>query len=274
LIETNTLTNYDQNATQYDLFRLPSVRIQLQLRKFFTGSKGPILSIGCGTGRLENNLSKHQFVIGLDRSIGMLIQARNRIGHLIQGDMVTLPFKNGIFRGLFFMQSLHHVGANLEIASELRASARKQALREAVRVLHHGSIVIIQRDPVQNQAVWFWKYFPKALQTKMKIQPKVVELVRWLQDLGLSNVEATPVDDPLALDFYEPISPLDPKFRRSISEFSYLTEEETEQGITRLRNAIKDGSVYDVIAQCKEDFEKLGGTVFVISGEKTLDEKS
>lgn len=264
------MTNYDQNATQYDLYRRPSPIIQQELRKLFTGSKGPILSIGCGTGRMEHGLSKHHFVIGLDRSLGMLTQARNRIEYLIQGDMVALPFRNGAFGGLYFMQSFHHVGANLKITSEMRDKIRKRVLKEAFRVLHHGSIVIIQRDPIQNQAVWFWKYFPQALETKMKIQPKVAELAHWLQDLGLSNVNAIPIDDPMSLDFYEPASPLDPKFRRSFSEFSYITEEETMRGIARLRNAIEDGSVHDVIAQCKGDFRKIGGTVFMISIEKAF----
>jgi hypothetical protein len=198
----------------------------------------------------------------------MLTQAGNRIEYLIQGDMVALPFKNEAFLGLYFMQSFHHVGANLEISPETRDNIRKQVLKEAIRILHYGSLVIIQRDPIQNQAVWFWKYFPQALDTKMKIQPKVADLVHWLQDLGLSNVNAIPIDDPMALNFYEPTSPLDPKFRRSFSEFSYITEGETIRGIARLRNAIKDGSVHDMIAQCKGDFRKIGGTVFIISGEK------
>ena len=96
------------------------------------------------------------------------------------------------------MQSLHHVGGNLSISPEDRDNARKKAISEATWVVSQGSIVIIQRDPSQNQTVWFWKYFPKALETKLQIQPKINTLVQWFKDAGLSEVQATPINDPIA----------------------------------------------------------------------------
>jgi hypothetical protein len=217
---------------------------------------------------MEKALSNYFNILGLDRSIGMLTQARNRLALLSQADMNALPFRNDTFSGLYFMQSLHHVGANLDITPEMRNQARKWVLLEAYRVLHRGSIVIIQRDPIQNKAVWFWKYFPQALETKLKIQPEVSVLARWLQELGLSKVTAIPIDDPMANHFFDPTSPLDPAFRRSFSEFSYLSDYEVEQGLDRLQRAIKTGSVKKVIAKCKEDFKRIGGTVFMIFAEK------
>ena len=268
MTKTTTLTDYDRNASHYDQFRRPSPIIQEHLCRHFSGSQGPILSIGCGTGRMEKALSNYFNILGLDRSIGMLTQARKRLALLSQGDMNALPFRNATFSGLYFMQSLHHVGANLDITPEMRNQARKYVLMEAYRVLHRGSIVIIQRDPIQNKAVWFWKYFPQALGTKLKIQPEVSFLTQWLQELGLSKVTAIPIDDPMANRFFDPSSPLDPGFRRSFSEFSYLSDEDVLQGENKLRQAIRNGTVANEIDRCKDEFKTIGGTVFLISGKK------
>jgi hypothetical protein len=129
-------------------------------------------------------------------------------------------------------------------------------------------VVIIQRDPYQNQAVWFWKYFPTALQTKLQIQPKVSDITTMLQNAGFKDVEAIPIDDPMAKRFYDPTAPLDPQFRDSFSEFSYLTPEDIGEGVMKLNAAIQDGSVEIEINNCKERFRELGGTVFLIFGNK------
>lgn len=268
MVNHQTLTDYDTNSNHYDQFRRPNTIIIRELNKYFSGAQGPILSVGCGTGRNEQELSKNHHLVGLDRSTGMLHQARGRLLDLGQADMTKMPFENDSFAGVYFMQSLHHVGANLSIRHQMRAQARKQALAEAVRVLKSGPLVIIQRDPSQNQAVWFWKYFPKALETKLLIQPRVSTLVEWLKSIGLSNITATPINDPMARNFYEPESPLDPTFRRSFSDFSYLSEADLEQGIQRLQESIENGSVHKEIETCKLRFKKIGGTVFMIFANK------
>jgi SAM-dependent methyltransferase len=263
-----TITNYDENATRYDQFRRPNPTILENMKTLFSGASKPILSMGCGTGRAEQALSRQFTVVGLDRSSGMLQQARSRIPLLSQGDMSALPFEGGTFSGVFFMQSLHHIGANLEITNQEREQARIHVLKEALRTLESGPIIIIQRDPKQNSAVWFWKYFPQALETKLKIQPRVDTVLAWLKGLMLTDIQVMPIDDPMAYRFYDPTSPLDPAFRQSFSDFSYVRKEEIEQGINRLRRAIQDGSVLTEIQACKERFMEIGGTVFMISAQK------
>jgi hypothetical protein len=136
------------------------------------------------------------------------------------------------------------------------------------RVVDQGTIFIIQRDPTQNQAVWFWKYFPKALEVKKIIQPKVNTLVTWFEQIGLRNVAAQAIQDTMIQGFYDPRAPLDPGFRRSFSEFSYLSSNDIQTGIKNLQQAIENGSVMDDIEACKLRFAEIGGTVFLVSGEK------
>jgi hypothetical protein len=182
--------------------------------------------------------------------------------------MINLPFEDQCFNGVYFIQSLHHVGANLQISERTREENRKRAISEAWRVLWRGSLVIVQRDPSQNQAVWFWKYFPKALETKLKIQPKISTIMSWLADGDFCNIKTRTIDDPMIQGFYEPTAPLDPGFRRSFSEFSYLTDKEMADGVRGLQKAIESGAVYDEIEAYKRNFKEIGGTVFAITASK------
>ncbi len=263
-----TLTDYDSNASGYDQFRRPSPILLDIIKNSFSHVNGDILSIGCGTGRYEEILSENLCIVGLDRSAGMLNLAKSRCLYLTQGDMTCLPYANNSVGGVYFMQSLHHVGANLNISARQRDHSRRLALRDAIRVLKRGHLIIVQRDPSQNKAVWFWKYFPNALETKLIIQPKVATLAAWLVEMGLTQVAARPIDDPMNKMFFDPSAPLDPEFRRSHSEFSYLSDSDVEQGVAKLHQAIQSGEAENDVHRCREQFAGIGGTVYVISGHK------
>ena len=75
--------------------------------------RGAILDAGCGTGRLAP--AGDGFVVGVDRDVGMLAIARDRIhGHVVQADADHLPFADGAFETTVavtlceFTQSAHH----------------------------------------------------------------------------------------------------------------------------------------------------------------------
>ena len=193
--QTKTLTNYDANAWDFDRFRQPNPYIAQQLIDAFSTNEGPILSIGCGTGQYEEILSRKFAIVGMDRSTGMIGKAKERISNVILGDMTFLPFAKNSFSGAYFMQSLHHVGANLSIGMEQRNESRKKVLKETLSAIERGPLFIVQRDPSQNLAVWFWKFFPRALEIKMMIQPKIEMLAEWLENLGLENVSISGHDN-------------------------------------------------------------------------------
>ena len=227
-----------------------------------------ILSIGCGTGQYAAAFRDGMHIVGLDLSMGMLSIAKVRVRDLTCGNMVSLPFSDRVFEGAYFIQSFHHVGANLQIRSSARERSRKQVIAEVVRVLERGPLVIVQRDPTQNQAVWFWEYFPQALETKLQLQPKISKITQWLEESGLCDIKVTAIYDPMIAGFFEATAPLDPGFRRSFSEFSYLGEQEMQAGVEKLQEAIESGAVYDKIAECKRKFAEIGGTVFAITAMK------
>jgi ubiquinone/menaquinone biosynthesis C-methylase UbiE len=66
-----------------------------------------VLEIGCGPGILANLYPKGTDIIGLDFSTSMLRRAKSRIGQLVLGDSLSLPFDRGAFEVVtcFFVAS-------------------------------------------------------------------------------------------------------------------------------------------------------------------------
>ena len=78
-------------------------------RRLAGGAGGPVLELGCGTGRVSLPLARAGVnLVGIDRSAPMLDHARRRITksptrqiakslRLVRGDIRTLPFEDGAF---------------------------------------------------------------------------------------------------------------------------------------------------------------------------------
>ena len=78
-------------------------------RRVAGGASGPVLELGCGTGRVSLPLARAGVnLVGIDRSAPMLDHARRRITksptrqiakslRLVRGDIRTLPFGDGAF---------------------------------------------------------------------------------------------------------------------------------------------------------------------------------
>ena len=266
----STVTNYDSSAAAYDQLRIPGEAVVNALKSVFenVSPQGQILSLGCGTGQYESSLTMPGHIVGLDQSRQMLNIARERVEICLQANMVELPFQNGLFDGAYFVHSLHHVGGSLDVPDGVRDAMRRQVLAETTRVISSGPLCIIQRDPSQSEAIWFWKYFPEALKTKLVLQPKVSTLMSWFKELGLTSVCATPVDEPMIQGFYDWQALLTPEFRKSFSEFSYMTDDEIEAGVKMLTDSANKGLVEQEIENCKKRFAEIGGATFIVSGIK------
>jgi demethylmenaquinone methyltransferase/2-methoxy-6-polyprenyl-1,4-benzoquinol methylase len=93
---------------------------------------GPVLDLGCGTGRLGEHVADRSTVIGADLSHAMLLSARARLGRrmrLVEASAYRLPFRNGTFAGAlsgFVLRNLDDI---------------PRAFAELGRVLKHGACV-------------------------------------------------------------------------------------------------------------------------------------
>ncbi|MEV7226188.1 MULTISPECIES: class I SAM-dependent methyltransferase [Polymorphospora] len=96
---------------------------------------GPILDLGCGAGRdMAYWADRGRRVVGLDLSLGMLRQAAARCGQpLAQGDMCGLPFRAGVFTGVWCSASLLH----------LPKALAPVVLAEVARVLRPGGVLMV-----------------------------------------------------------------------------------------------------------------------------------
>lgn len=92
---------YDRIASIYDLDMGASMRLDDvgHYRQLALAASGPVLELGCGTGRILAALARAGVdAWGVDRSLPMLRRARSRCGpaaRLIQADMRALPLRGG-----------------------------------------------------------------------------------------------------------------------------------------------------------------------------------
>ncbi|MCS6800416.1 MAG: class I SAM-dependent methyltransferase [Chloroflexota bacterium] len=101
---------------------------------------GPVLEVGCGTGRVADALARRGFsVIGVDPSPAMLAAARRRSAALptvryLAGDAAHLPFAEPVGLAIFALDTFAHL---------LTVEEQLTALRQVRRLLtRRGRLVI------------------------------------------------------------------------------------------------------------------------------------
>ena len=124
--------NYDEIAHLYDAqpYRVrPADPELLAFADQRASADLAVLDIGCGTGnQLIANRSAlpRAWCVGLDRSVGMLRQARGKAPRIawVEGDGAVLPFPAGSFDFVYCQFAFHHI------------DDKAGMLRAAFRVLH------------------------------------------------------------------------------------------------------------------------------------------
>jgi ubiquinone/menaquinone biosynthesis C-methylase UbiE len=109
-------------------------------RQFSSSAAGPVLELGCGTGRIALPLGRAGVrVVGIDRSAQMLARARRRVLrarlprhiHLVRGDIRHLPFPPSTFTSVLAPYGV--------LQSLLRERDLAAALTSVHRVLSRGA---------------------------------------------------------------------------------------------------------------------------------------
>jgi ubiquinone/menaquinone biosynthesis C-methylase UbiE len=152
--------DYDAIAHFYDSQPYRTKTVDPELLAFIEqripGDPAFILDLGCGTG---NQLIANRPVlpsarlVGLDRSLGMLRQARPKAPDIawVQADASALPFQTESFDFITCQFALHHIRDKVGM------------LRETPRVLKIGGRLILRNLCPQECADWlYYDYFPEA----------------------------------------------------------------------------------------------------------------
>jgi SAM-dependent methyltransferase len=153
--------DYDTIAELYDATPGRTRPVDPELLAF-TGRRAPadrlaVLDIGCGTGnQLVANRAAFAsgFMVGLDRSRGMLRQARRKALEIgwVQADGAALPFGDNSFDFVTCQFAFHHMPDKAAV------------IRDAFRVLRSGGRFVMRNLCPQESLDWlYYVYFPEAL---------------------------------------------------------------------------------------------------------------
>lgn len=129
---------FDAQAKHYDHAALVQLEIGNRLferLQYIKLSPRYVLDLGCGTGMVSRQL-KQQYpnatIVGFDLAHAMLTEAKTKQTWrkkwaLVQGDMMALPFADGLFDLVFANQSIHWSEEMPELMRELNRVMRPEA---------------------------------------------------------------------------------------------------------------------------------------------------
>jgi ubiquinone/menaquinone biosynthesis C-methylase UbiE len=152
--------DYDAIAPTYDLGPGRARVVDSELLTFIEQRTSvealSLLDISCGTGnQLVANRTAIPVatMIGVDRSLGMLQQARPKSLSItwVQADAAALPFETLSFDYISCQFAFHHY------------QAKASMLRDAFRILRSGGCFVLRNLCPHESSDWlYYEYFPEA----------------------------------------------------------------------------------------------------------------
>jgi ubiquinone/menaquinone biosynthesis C-methylase UbiE len=253
---------YDDIGVGYDTTRRPDPYLARRLWHHLGMQEGGVyLDVACGTGNYTAALaSRGGTWHGIDQSQRMIRTARQKVSPVnwYQGDVATLPFKEGTFSGAFITCAIHH----FESLSEVFA--------QVYRVIASGRFVIFTTTPQQTRGYWLNEYFPEAMEKSVDQLPAldIVETALLEAGFRMDYTETYEVQPDLQ-DFslysgkHRPEIYLSEAVRQGISTFASLADpSKVETGCQRLRADIQSGRIYQVIQGYRHD---QGDYLFIVA---------
>jgi len=179
--------HFDRVADRYDGSLPEAVQAHYRRKRarligvLLAGGLG--LDVGCGTGRLMEDLRRAGRVVGVDLSGGMLRVAREQgRGCAARAPSDRLPFADATFDVVFSVALMHHLVAPERVA---------RTIREMVRVARPGGYVVIWDHNPRNP---FWPVIMRRVPQDTGEERLVParEMERTLRDCGVRRVAAFP----------------------------------------------------------------------------------
>ena len=277
----STIYDYDANASGYEEMRVPAGvnhilgALQVKLNKPLSQIR--VLDAGCGTGNYAKELldAGVGHIDMLDASVGMLDIARTKLkkyvddgrAHIINDFLPTLPYPDGYFDCVMFIAVLHHLDKQefcnpLDAADVARYPKVQLACQEARRVLQPKGFLVIShmnRDQLMNY--WWTKLIPKAAENYALHLQEYSALRETIEKIGFKDIKTISIldeDDFAPSVLYDPEGPLKEEFRKSISLFSFATEEDIKYLVASLTEAKRKGTLAELMLDLDKDAVKFG----------------
>ena len=227
--------NYDEIAHLYDAqpYRVrPADPELLAFADQRASADLAVLDIGCGTGNqlIANRVAlRHAWYTGLDRSFGMLRQARRKEPDIawVRAGGAALPFAVRSFDFVCCQFAFHHI------------DDKAGMLRAVFRVLRPGGRFLLRNMCPQELGGWlYYEYFPEAELVNLRDFWAPGAVVGTMQAAGFVGVAATYEH----LRFEQNLSAwLDIVRRRdTCSQLQAISDAAYQAGVGRLERDIAD----------------------------------
>lgn len=228
--------NYDRIAASYNRRFEADVarpRIAHALIELVQGTPAiDVLEVGCGTGHWLAQLHGEGCrTTGLDPSIGMLTQARQRALpglRLAQGRGEQIPLAPQSFDVITCVNAIHHFDDG------------RSFIAESTRLLRPGgTLAVIGFDPHAPADEWYvYEYFAGTRETDRARFPSRGQILNWMLAAGFGQVACRPIDRIYQSKPGRAV--LDDPFlqKNSCSQLALLTEEAYAAGLDRIHSAL------------------------------------
>jgi SAM-dependent methyltransferase len=193
-----------------------------------------ILDLGCGTGNLSARLLEYVpvDVIGMDKSLEMLIKAKKKLLQVLCGDAdhSILPFKDHSFDLVIGAFVIHHIKNRMDL------------IRDCYRILNDGALIIITSShrQIENLHPVLNDYFPSLIEIDKRRFPKLTELDNSFQNAGFKRIKHGELiinRIPIDMDYLDKVK------SKYVSTFHLLSNDEFKAGVKKLETFIKSNKV-------------------------------
>jgi SAM-dependent methyltransferase len=237
------MTTYDRTGHGYAEVRRADPRIAARVEAAL-GDARSVVNVGAGTGSYE---PARREVTAVEPSELMISQRPPGAAPAVRASAEDLPFDDDSFDAAMAMITVHHwrdLGAGV---GEMKRVARER-------------VVILSFDPAPLEGLWFFDYFPRALEIHSGFMPPIEGLAGLLG--SRVEVEAVPLPRRCTDGFFfalwdRPELHLDPEVRRGSTVWHVMEPGEIEDGLAALGVDLESGRWDERHGHLRDDTAEL-----------------
>lgn len=230
---------YDKIGGGYEITRKADERILNTLLSLIeVPLGGTILDVGAGTGKYAHPLAERGYkVIAVEPSGLMQSQAPKSANiQWVTSSAENIGIADSSAQAAIIMLAIHHF------------EDTEKAIREILRVVNNGPVIIFTFEPVELRNFWLADYFPTLGRENNSSYATIPDVASYIAHLTGRKTRTVKYPLPPDLEdkfaaacWQKPEEYLNLSVRQGISSFALIPNEEVEYGLKSLRNDIDSG---------------------------------